>query len=580
MYKFIFSGVLICISLSLFAFATNISREKDSLFKIQKYANQQWIVNRKLIDSLDALKFDPRLYLYSKISPPLIEKYRESEQELLRQIDFNLKLQEDLTKLNKPKISTIILNNLLVQNKQLLIAQAFNSSLIYRREHNFLAAMKEIKRVFKLINKADTHLKSLALYQKAKIHRMLAGYDLEHLDHKHLSKSEKCYLEALKLSPDKDAIHSSLGFLYLDMKNPQIALDYHLNSNHMKPNHPEYIHGLAYCYYSIEKENSALNKAMNKENLQKSEEAFEHAMQLFEQFGTQNSRLYLDRGLLKLLRGLDHEALLLFNEGLKLEAHHPLLLLERGLLLGKLGLYNDALKDLRVGRIVNRTRESLGEKYKKALADERFFSHSKTKSAFDDALKTCFEYAQKTNTNFKKPTIFISYAWDIPQHELWVEHFASDLEKAGFNVLLDRWFTRKGEETMDFVEKILAQDTDYIIVVGTKRYLEKYNFKSDIKNTRERIVRIEVRLINYLIGHSSLKSNKIIPVLLEGTVEESIPLLMRPKNIVDFVNNNYCSQILELVRDLHKINQRDHDFRKLMREMKLRLKRAKNDQVK
>ena len=58
---------------------------------------------------------------------------------------------------------------------------------------------------------------------------------------------------------------------------------------------------------------------------------------------------------------------------------------------------------------------------------------------------------------------------------------------------------------MQFIEKMLSQDTDYIIVVGSKRFLEKYH-KPIIptKNTKmleyQRLcVKIETRIINLLV---------------------------------------------------------------------------------
>lgn len=78
---------------------------------------------------------------------------------------------------------------------------------------------------------------------------------------------------------------------------------------------------------------------------------------------------------------------------------------------------------------------------------------------------------------------------------------------------------------MDFVEKILAEETDFIIVVGTKQYLEKYRYTAKTKDQQERVVKIEARLLNLLIGYSQLHSNRVIPILLEGTPESSLPPL-------------------------------------------------------
>jgi TIR domain-containing protein len=54
------------------------------------------------------------------------------------------------------------------------------------------------------------------------------------------------------------------------------------------------------------------------------------------------------------------------------------------------------------------------------------------------------------------PDCFISYAWGIPEQERWVEkRLATDLQKAGLNVLLDRRDNAQiGSSVARFVERI------------------------------------------------------------------------------------------------------------------------------
>ena len=95
--------------------------------------------------------------------------------------------------------------------------------------------------------------------------------------------------------------------------------------------------------------------------------------------------------------------------------------------------------------------------------------------AFRQALQQCAQYAaQEEGEENKTPVCFISYAWGVKAHEQWVEKFVEDLEHAGLKILLDKWEDRKGHELTAFVEKILDEKTSFIIVVGTKLYLEKF----------------------------------------------------------------------------------------------------------
>ena len=94
------------------------------------------------------------------------------------------------------------------------------------------------------------------------------------------------------------------------------------------------------------------------------------------------------------------------------------------------------------------------------------------RSHFEQAVFRIQAYVQ--DQDIKAPECFISYAWGVPEHERWVEKsLATDLQKAGLKVVLDRWENAKiGSSVPRFVERIAK--CERIVVVGTPRYLEKY----------------------------------------------------------------------------------------------------------
>ncbi len=67
----------------------------------------------------------------------------------------------------------------------------------------------------------------------------------------------------------------------------------------------------------------------------------------------------------------------------------------------------------------------------------------------------------------KKPTCFVSYAWGVPEHELWVIRLAKDLRNADIDMLLDRWDSPLGSNLDLFIERIMS--SDFVIPVGTPR---------------------------------------------------------------------------------------------------------------
>ena len=180
----------------------------------------------------------------------------------------------------------------------------------------------------------------------------------------------------------------------------------------------------------------------------------------------------------------------------------------------------------------------------------------------------------------KRLTIFISYAWATPDtltyekdyaYQYYVEKMAEDLEAAGFNILLDKWQDRRGKALTDFVEKVVDKKTDFIIPVGTKLYLLKYEKRAAMEQSREHVVRIEGQLLNYLVSYSTAQSERIIPILLEGTAEESLPPLLRHKLPLILADNSYFEQLFILIRDLYRIEPRDVAFNQLVSDFKLYL---------
>jgi tetratricopeptide (TPR) repeat protein len=180
----------------------------------------------------------------------------------------------------------------------------------------------------------------------------------------------------------------------------------------------------------------------------------------------------------------------------------------------------------------------------------------KEKAFLEFLEKDVLPYLQQKNT--KISSCFISYAWGNLEHELWVEKFAEHLEKAGIKVFLDRWEDRKGKVLNDFIKKI--EKADWTIVVGTKLYLQKSNKEDKEVTNRDPVVKSEIQLIEYFIGYNSTRNDKIIPVLLEGSSEESLPFFLRPKLAADFTKNDYFQELLKLIHDLYGIDNRDKAF--------------------
>lgn len=175
------------------------------------------------------------------------------------------------------------------------------------------------------------------------------------------------------------------------------------------------------------------------------------------------------------------------------------------------------------------------------------------RSRFEQVLFRLKNYV--TEQKIDVPECFISYAWGNPDQELWVERrLATDLQKAGITVALDRWENaRIGASVPRFVERV--GKTDRVIVVGTPLYRMKYDNNEPMRSF---VVAAEGDLIGKrMIGTEAGKEN-VLPVLLEGTEESAFPLLLQGRVYADFRKSEaYFDTMFELLLSLLQIKPQD-----------------------
>ncbi len=160
-----------------------------------------------------------------------------------------------------------------------------------------------------------------------------------------------------------------------------------------------------------------------------------------------------------------------------------------------------------------------------------------------------------TEQKIAVPECFISYAWGNPDQELWVEKsLATDLQKAGIKVVLDRWENaRIGASVPRFVERV--GKTDRVIVVGTPLYRKKYDNNQPMRGF---VAAAEGDLIGErMIGTEAEKEN-VLPILLEGTKKSAFPPLLHSRVYADFRNSEaYFDTMFELLLSLLQIKPQD-----------------------
>ncbi|HET9208975.1 MAG TPA: TIR domain-containing protein [Thermoanaerobaculia bacterium] len=149
------------------------------------------------------------------------------------------------------------------------------------------------------------------------------------------------------------------------------------------------------------------------------------------------------------------------------------------------------------------------------------------------------------------PETFISYAWGVPEHERWVEkQLATDLQKAGIGVVLDRWHNAQiGESVPRFVERI--EKSDRIVMVGTPLYRRKYENKD---TSTGYVVAAEVDLINNRLLGTEPQKRSVLPLLLAGEKTESLPPLLQGRVYADFRDElAYFAAAFDLILSLYQL---------------------------
>lgn len=201
------------------------------------------------------------------------------------------------------------------------------------------------------------------------------------------------------------------------------------------------------------------------------------------------------------------------------------------------------------------------------VEEQRWFADQRTR--FEQAIFQVMSYVD--DQKLSRPECFISYAWGDKAQERWIErNFATDLQKAGVNVVLDRWENaRVGASISRFIERI--EKCDRIIMVGTPLYRKKYENKDTESGY---VVAAEVDLIaNRLIGTES-KKESVVPVLLAGEKKSSLPPLLHSRVYADFRNDRaYFITAFDLILDIYQIPHKAlavADLRESLREREMR----------
>ena len=184
---------------------------------------------------------------------------------------------------------------------------------------------------------------------------------------------------------------------------------------------------------------------------------------------------------------------------------------------------------------------------RRKVEEQQWFANRRTQ--FEQAVFQLVSYVE--GEKLARPECFISYAWGDKEVERWVErNLATDLQKAGLRVVLDKWENqRAGKSVSRFVSRIA--ECGVVIPVGTPLYFEKFENKSSSKGS---VAASEVDLISQRLMGTEADKETVMPVLLKGEKDSSLPPLMWDRVHRDFRDERaYFITAFDLMLDLYGI---------------------------
>lgn len=174
-------------------------------------------------------------------------------------------------------------------------------------------------------------------------------------------------------------------------------------------------------------------------------------------------------------------------------------------------------------------------------------------------------HAPKNN----KVSCFVSYAWG-DEHAKQVKRLVSELRIAGLEIPFDLDHSAGKEPMPDFITNI--HRVDFMVIVGTPLLFKKYHQWQLKDSARQPVVRAELREIRKRMLINEQEEAKAIPLLFEGTANESLPdFLQNAPRLENFAKGDYFNGVFELIRGLYNIPRSDKEFKQICKDFNAKL---------
>lgn len=126
--------------------------------------------------------------------------------------------------------------------------------------------------------------------------------------------------------------------------------------------------------------------------------------------------------------------------------------------------------------------------------------------------------------------VFLSYSTEFPEHQEWVIDLGNQLRTHGIDATIDVHELQLGQDMYVFMERILSNEFDRVIILSDASYVRK-------ANARTGGVGAEAQLLAPQI-YKAVEQTRIIPVFTEfdEKQEPTLPTFLQARFALDFSN--------------------------------------------
>lgn len=190
-----------------------------------------------------------------------------------------------------------------------------------------------------------------------------------------------------------------------------------------------------------------------------------------------------------------------------------------------------------------------------------------------------------------RPSMFISYSWPSPNFKETLDqdtknredihNLVEDLEFAGIRTLIDKKDLARGDVIDRFIDLIDSKDNDYVCVMGTPLYQQKYESPTLYLGGEANKTFVEASAIVHRAKSRLDFNQRIFTAIIDGDESTSLPAQLKDKIFCKFSENDYFITLLSFVFTLYQFPNylKDENIKRMIKEFENKVRPAKTSKL-